>query len=296
VAAAESARREPSGGFGAPKLERAVALLGNFVVSLEQMKAGKHIALSSRLRLGPIVAAFALALVAPAHAQDTLTIPRQQPGPQPQAVPNVGSQGGKMSQVLPGVGDQQINRQSTSEDNTRVIPTISPQQDVLVIPSASPDFIGKWGGHLDLARKVDHVNVRPPSDTIVSLLFGQRGGQIVMATTIYGSAQSQVLETKAASDGPRAVTITLKGLDLSHDPAIRHIEKLSLKLGRNDEMKCSKLVDLYVSGYEGPIMEAEYEGTLRPLTAREDRLLSEEVLRLGEVPRGQIQEGNPPPQ
>lgn len=257
---------------------------------------GKHTALSSRLKVGAMLTAFALALTAPAYAQDTLTIPRQQPAPQPEAVPNVGSQGAKMSQVLPGVNGQQIERQSTSGDNTRVIPVIPPQQDVLVIPEASPDFIGKWGGHLELARKFGTVDVSPPPDTIVSLLFGQRQGQIVMATTIYGTAQSQVLETKAASDGPRAVTITLKGLDLSHDPAVRHIEKLSLKLDRNDEMKCSKLVDLYLSGYEGPIMEAEYEGTLRPLTAREDRLLSEEVLRSGEIPRGQIQEGNPPPQ
>ncbi len=228
----------------------------------------------------PIWCATAAIFPAPSSiAQDTLTIPRQ-PG---QTAP----------ELKPPVESPQSEQRFAPEDNTRVIPVIPPTQEVLIIPQASTDFLGKWGGHLGLARR--YGTVKPEPDTIMSLMFGQRDGQVVMATTIYGNPESQVLETKADSTSPREVGIVLKGLDLGHDPPVRHIEKLRLKLQRDDLMKCVKVVDLYLPGYTDPVMEAEYDGELHPLTAREDRMLTEEVLRKGAVPRGRIEEGAPPP-
>ncbi len=229
-------------------------------------------------------AAFAVALVliaAPTLAQDTLTIPRQTGEPQ------------DMSPPIQGPQSQRPFAPPQNEDNTRVIPVIPPNAQVLVLPQASSDFLGKWGGHLALAYKSGVV--KPPRDAIMSLMFGKRGGQVVLATTVFGSANSQVLETKAESEGPRAVRIILKGLDLSVQPAVQHTEKIHIELESSDLLRCRKTVTLYVPG-PGQIMEAEYEGELRPLTAREDRLLTEEVLRHGDVPRAQIEEGNPPPQ
>ncbi len=229
------------------------------------------------------VAAFAAAMMliaAPAAAQDTLTIPRQAGASQDAGPPIMGPQSQRPFAPPP------------NEDNTRVIPVIPPNAQVLVLPQASADFLGKWGGHLALAYKSGVV--KPPRDAIMSLLFGKRAGQVVLATTVFGSTNSQVLETKAESEGPRAVKIVLKGLDLSTQPALQHTEKIRLELERSDLVRCRKTVTLYAPG-PGQIMEAEYEGELRPLTAREDRLLTEEVLRHGDVPRAQIEEGNPPP-
>ena len=59
-------------------------------------------------------------------------------------------------------------------------------------------------------------------------------------------------------------------------------------------MKCKKQMDLYVPGVSGPAAEALYEGILGPMTRHEDRLISEEIIRNGEVPRATINEGNAP--
>jgi hypothetical protein len=234
-----------------------------------------------RLRCRYAAAAGALILIAfPAAAQDTLTIPSERSAQQQLSPPVQGSQSQRQFQPRP------------NDDNMRVIPVIPPSAQVLVLPRASTDFIGKWGGHLQLAYKTGVV--KPPRDAIVSLMFGKREGQVVLATTVYGSASSQVLETNAESEGPRAVRIVLKGLDMSVQPAVQHTEKIHLSLESNNLLHCRKMVTLYQSG-PGKIMEAEYDGDLRPLTAREDRLLSEEVERAGAVPRARIEEGNPPP-
>jgi hypothetical protein len=131
---------------------------------------------------------------------------------------------------------------------------------------------------------------------LVSFLFGKRGGQVVLATTVFGSQESQVLNTSAVSDGPRAVTITIAGLDYSHQPPLRHIEKVRLELAGGNRIKCTKTVDLYLTGSADPAAAARYEGLLHPLSAAENRYLAEQILRKGVVPRARIEEGNPPPQ
>ncbi len=245
----------------------------------------KLIAMTLRLETwcaAAIAAVFVLA-GASAPAQDTLTIPRQGDAPQ-------------LSPPIQGSQSQRPFEPRPNDENTRIIPVIPPSAQVLVLPRVSTDFIGKWGGHLQLAYKTGVG--RMPQSTIVSLIFGKRAGQVVLATTVFGSASAQILETKADSEGPRAVKIVLKGVDLSTQPAMQHVEKLHLDLESNNLVHCRKTVTLYVPG-PGQIMEAEYDGDLRALTPREDRALSEEVLRQaqehGYIPRARIEEGNPPP-
>jgi hypothetical protein len=231
-----------------------------------------------------IAAAIALALGAgqPARAQSS-------------SIPDLRSQGGQTLELKPSIPSSQspMPQQGSNDDNTRVIPVIPPNAQVLTLPQASTDFIGKWGGHLELTRKYGRGN--PPAQTGVSLVFGEQNGGVVLATTVFGSASAQILETKASTDGPRTVKLLVKGLELGDDPPLRHVEKVTLEMINKDEVQCRKSVDLYVSGFTDPVMEAEYKGTLHPLTRREDRMLTEEAIRSGQVPRAQINQGNPPP-
>jgi len=214
---------------------------------------------------------------------------------QSSSIPAIRSQGGQTLELKPSMPSSQnpMPQQGGTDDNTRVIPVIPPNAQVLTLPQASTDFIGKWGGHLDLTRKYGRGN--PPARTGVSLVFGEQDGGVVLATTVFGSASAQILETKASTDGPRTVKLLVKGLELGDDPPLRHVEKITLEMINKDQVQCHKSVDLYVSGFTDPLMEAEYEGTLRPLTRREDRMLTEEAIRSGQVPRAEINQGNPPP-
>ncbi len=215
---------------------------------------------------------------------------------QSSSVPNIRSQGGQTLELQPSMPSPQSSmpQQGGGDDNTRVIPVIPPNAQVLTLPQASTDFIGKWGGHLDLTRHYGHGT--PPEQTGVSLVFGEQDGGVVLATTVFGNADAQILSTKATSDGPRTVKLEVQGLELGDDPPLRHIDKITLEMIDKDQVKCPKLVDLYVSGFHDPAMEAEYTGTLHPLTRREDRMLTEEAIRSGQVPRARINQGNPPPQ
>ncbi|HVA79870.1 MAG TPA: hypothetical protein VNF29_02995 [Candidatus Binataceae bacterium] len=237
----------------------------------------------ARLAAAAFATAFALVVAAPcARAQSN-------------AMPQIQRQGGDQTlELKPAMPSPQnsIPPQS-NDDNTRVIPVIPPNSQVLTLPQASTDFIGKWGGHLELTR--NYGRGHPPAETGVSIVFGERDGGVVMATTVFGSATSQVISTKASTDGPRTVKLEVKGLELGDNPPLRHIEKVTLEMVNRDLVKCRKSVDLYVSGFTDPVMEAHYEGTLHPMTRREDRMLTEEAIRSGEVPRARIDQGNPPP-
>jgi len=195
--------------------------------------------------------------------------------------------------TLPSLGNQQASvPQPPKSDSTKVIPVIPPNQEVLVLPQASRDFLGFWGGQLTLLNKYGETD--PPPHQMVSFTFGEREGQVVLATTVYGNANAQVLKTTAEAEGPTKVVLTLAGLDLSTQPPLRHIEKLTISLVGNNQVKCKKQMDLYVPGVSGPAAEALYEGILGPMTRREDRMISEEIIRNGEVPRATINEGNAP--
>jgi hypothetical protein len=195
--------------------------------------------------------------------------------------------------TLPSLGNQQASvPQPPNSGSTKVIPVIPPNQEVLVLPQASRDFLGFWGGQLTLLNKYGETN--PPDHQMVSFTFGEREGQVVLATTVYGNANAQVLRTTAEAEGPSKVVLTLAGLDLSTQPPLRHIEKLTISLVGTDQVKCKKQMDLYMPGVSGPVAEALYEGILGPMSRREDRLISEEIIRNGEVPRATINEGNAP--
>ena len=195
--------------------------------------------------------------------------------------------------TLPSLNNQRASiAPPPKSDTTRVIPVIPPNQEVLVLPQASRDFLGFWGGQLTLVNK--YGDTEPPDHQMVSFTFGERDGQVVLATTVYGNADAQVLSTTAEAEGPSKVKLTLSGLDLSTQPPLRHIEKLVISLSGNNRVTCTKQMDLYEPGMSGPIAEAVYEGMLGPMSRREDQMIGEEIIRNGEIPRATINEGNAP--
>ena len=195
--------------------------------------------------------------------------------------------------TLPSLNNQRASiAPPQKSDSTKVIPVIPPNQEVLVLPQASRDFLGFWGGQLTLVNKFG--DGEPPQHQMVSFTFGERDGQVVLATTVYGNADAQVLKTTAEAEGPNKVKLTLAGLDLSTEPPLRHIEKMVISLDGNNRVLCSKQMDLYMPGMTGPVAEATYEGLLGPMSQRDDRMITEEIIRNGEIPRATINEGGAP--
>jgi len=195
--------------------------------------------------------------------------------------------------TLPSLSNQRASIAPPKSDSTRVIPVIPPNQEVLVLPQASRDFLGSWGGGLTLVTKFGPSD--PPEHPEMSFEFGDRGGQVVLATTVFGSPNTQVLKTTADSDGPDKVKLEVAAIDLSSDPPIRHIEKLTFELAGTNRVRVTRRVDFYVPGYSGPAAEAVYEGTLAPMSVRESQMLTDELIRrTGDVPRATINEGNAP--
>jgi len=181
--------------------------------------------------------------------------------------------------TLPSLNNQRASiAPPPKSDSTRVIPVIPPNQEVLVLPQASRDFLGNWGGDLTLVTKFGPSD--PPEHPVMSFMFGDRGGQVVLATTVFGNPDTQVLKTTADSDGPDKVKLEVAALDLRQDPPVRHIEKLTFELAGPNRVRVTRRVDFYVPGYSGPAAEA---------------VTDEMIRRTGNVPRATIDEGDAPP-
>ncbi len=163
----------------------------------------------------------------------------------------------------------------------------APSQHVLVIPSASHDFLGEWGGHLRLENVVGEID--PPDSSIVSLAFGDQGGDVFMRTTAFANPTAQIVDTTAKVVTPRKVTLKLEGMEFSNDPPLRHVERLSLALVNKDTMDCLKYVDFYRPGDSEPIASADYHGTLRLIGDVERHQLEREVEEHGEIPQSTIE-------
>jgi hypothetical protein len=231
-------------------------------------------------RIALLVCALALAIAGAARAQSDAPAFQHQGG-------------GNELEIKPQLGAQQPPAMPQQDDNTRIIPVIPHDQQVLILPRASRDFIGKWGGHLTIDHHSD--NVEPPDTTVVSVVFGERDGGVVLATDVLGSRNTNVLQSTAESDGPRAVTVTVQAVEFSSRPPLRQVNKLTLRLTGPDQVECDQLADFYITGISRPVAEVEYTGTLKALTRHEDRVLAEEAAASGKEPIWHIQQGNPPP-
>jgi hypothetical protein len=196
---------------------------------------------------------------------------------------------------------QQIQHQSgstlelppTAGSQTKTLPKVpsplsKPGQNVLVIPRASRDFVGEWGGHLRLLR-VAGMEAPPSADSIVGLAFGENSGTVFMQTTAFAERSSQIVDVRAEVLNPKTITVKLNGLETAFRPPLVHKEELHLALTSKNTINCLKYVDFYRPGLDVPFASMAYEGELRILRPEEGRALTEQVLRKGQVPQKQIE-------
>lgn len=194
----------------------------------------------------------------------------------------ISHQGGSSTLEIPATGGQ-----------TKVVPSrpsttpMQPGNNVLVIPQASRDFVGEWGGHLRLMRV---LGLAPAShDSIVSLAFGESNGTVFMQTTAFAGRSSQILDTSAEVVNPRLIKVKLRGLETAFHPPIVHKEELHLALTRSNTLKCLKYVDFYEPGNDVAVASMAYEGELHLLSPEERRALTDQVLKKGQIPQKQIE-------
>jgi hypothetical protein len=199
----------------------------------------------------------------------------------PSSAQQIGRQGSSTLELPPLAGKQ--------SQTIPQVPTVPMAQgrNVLVIPRASRDFVGEWGGHLHLTRVLGDVPAAP--DSIVSLAFGENNGSVFMQTTAFAGRSSHILKTSADVVNPRTVKLKLRGLEMAYDPPILHKEELHLALTGRDNMNCLKYVDFYAPGQDTPIASMAYEGNLHLLSPQERRDLQAQVLRRGQIPQKQIE-------
>jgi hypothetical protein len=218
-----------------------------------------------------------LALNGTAYAQEMpeLTMPSQR-----NELPAAPSQGGSAQElVIPPAAQPQPA-------------AIAPDQ-VLIIPQASRDFVGRWGGRLRL-QGVSGGAVNPPADSIVGLKFGQTNGSVFMRTTVFAPPGSNVLKAGAEALTPRQINLRIDGYDIDETPPVRHVEKLNLTLDvGSNVMKCTKRVELYARGAPMPFATVVYEGHLSQLSDGSQQDLAREVLDSGSIPQATIDESRP---
>jgi hypothetical protein len=206
-----------------------------------------------------------------------------------------------LAAIAPGASAQQIGSQRSG--GTIELPPVTgkqqgalskatpvpmtPGQNVLVIPRASRDFVGEWGGHLRLTRALGEVPAA--NDAIVSLAFGESSGVVFMQTTAFAGRSSQIVKTSADVVNPKTIKLNLKGLETAFNPPIVHKEELHLALIGKDTMNCLKYVDFYAPGRDMPIASMAYEGNLHILSEEERRALRDQVLSRGQVPQKTIE-------
>jgi hypothetical protein len=195
---------------------------------------------------------------------------------------HIGSQSSEGTLELPPL----TGRQRGAASRATPVPG-APGQNVLIIPRASRDFVGEWGGHLRLTRTVGEVP--PARDAIVSLAFGENGGVVFMQTTAFAARSSRIVNTSADVVNPKIIKLKLKGLEMAFNPPIVHQEELHLALIGKDTMNCLKYVDFYESGHDTPIASMAYEGNLHILSEEERRALRDQVLNRGQVPQKTIE-------
>jgi hypothetical protein len=191
-------------------------------------------------------------------------------------------QGGSTLELAPTIGSQ-----------TKVLPKVPPPlskpgQNVLVIPRASRDFVGEWGGHLRLTRVVG-MDTPPSQDSIVGVAFGESSGTVFMQTTVSAKLSSPIVDAKADVVDPKTIKVKLNGLETAFRPPLIHKEELHLELTSKNTMNCLKYEDFYQPGRDVPIVSMAYEGDLHLLSPEASRELAEQVHKTGQVAQKEIE-------
>jgi hypothetical protein len=141
------------------------------------------------------------------------------------------------------------------------------EPNVLELPKASFDFVGRWGGYTHTGSS----DVESPGH--VSVVFGRRGGAVFFASKLYTPSDQKILDKPTARiiDG-RKVFVTYKGEDAKLEYIYFHRFKLlsSGKIAYNETVQC---YDRRTHSFAGTVGQ---DATLHRLTtALEERAFAQ---------------------
>jgi hypothetical protein len=182
----------------------------------------------------------------------------------------------------------EIRRQAPLPPITQTEPKFTPEtsHNELELPQVTPEFVGRWGGHLYL---LDSVNIKPEQSVPTSLAFGQRSDSTVFVKTgVWGNPNATVLRTEAKVISPLHVKITEQHLNHDGPQALRVSQEYDLLL-KNGSMDCIETVRAFVYASEAPaiddrpVVSAAYHGRLHILTDAQERAMAEEIVESGDV-------------
>jgi hypothetical protein len=178
-------------------------------------------------------------------------------------------------------GLQQVNPAENDEEDT----------GVLILPRATKEFVGHWGGRIYL---LSHAGAfRPRQSSPTSLEFGQRSdGTVFVKTAVWGRpTQGQPVATAQVVD-PKKIKIRVSHSVAEGSEVLRVVQTYSLILKRDHVLDCLESVLIYANSasglgypYDQPKLSANYHGALRILKPQEADDLKSELLSEGYVPR-----------
>jgi hypothetical protein len=118
---------------------------------------------------------------------------------------------------------------------SQMAPGSGSEPNVLVLPKASFDFVGDWGGYMHTGSS----DVESPDH--VSVVFGRRGDTVFFASRLYTPSDQKILDRPTATIiDRRKVFVTYKGEDEKLDYIYFHRFKLlnSGKIAYNETVEC----------------------------------------------------------
>jgi hypothetical protein len=141
------------------------------------------------------------------------------------------------------------------------------EANILLLPKASADFVGYWGGYIHSSvERFDpsFIGIGPER---VSVIFGLESDTVFMDSELYSSLRQRIVHGPTASiRGARLMLVEYESVDNDFDYTFRHRFRL------NDATSVSyrATVDVYERGSHRLIGVVEEKATLKRLrTARE---------------------------
>ncbi len=156
--------------------------------------------------------------------------------------------------------------------------------NLLVLPKASTDFLGDWGGHIHSSIERFNPDFMGSSPDHVSVLFGRYGDTIFMASELYTSAKQRIVHgPKAVMRGARAVMLGYE----SADDALYYVCSHRFRLIDPTIISYQATIDVYDLKSHMRLGVVRQNATLhRLLTAREQLRFARPARNL--IPRAEI--------
>lgn len=173
----------------------------------------------------------------------------------------------------------------SSQDRPPARPSLeSIQPNILVLPKASADFVGYWGGYIHSSIQRFNPNLIGKSPDRVSVIFGRDGNTIFMTGELYSSPQQKFAHRPAARVvRARTAIVEYQSSDRELYYSYRH----RFELNGPDTISYRSRVDVYDRSSRTLVGIVNGRATLKRLrTPREQREFARPS-RL-EVPRADI--------